>query len=69
MGKDGDRDLLQLRERGAITIAQDRQSSVVYGMPGEAFALGAASQILPAERIADALVRGIESRLALGETP
>lgn len=57
MGRDGARGLLAMRERGAHTIAQDRASSVVYGMPGEAAALGAASQVLPIDRIAGALKR------------
>lgn len=41
MGKDGARGLLELRQIGAITLAQDEQSSVVWGMPGEAVRLGA----------------------------
>ena len=52
MGRDGADELKVMRERGAITIAQDKGSSVVYGMPGEAIALGAATHILPPERIA-----------------
>jgi two-component system, chemotaxis family, protein-glutamate methylesterase/glutaminase len=47
MGRDGAEELLQLRERGAFTIAQDADSSVVHGMPGMAIRLGAADQILP----------------------
>ncbi|MBW3549568.1 MAG: chemotaxis-specific protein-glutamate methyltransferase CheB [Proteobacteria bacterium] len=57
MGRDGALELRTMRERGAITIAQDHATSVVYGMPGEAVALQAASQVLPIERIADALCR------------
>ncbi len=41
MGKDGARGLLQLKQAGAMTLTQDESSSVVYGMPGEAMALGA----------------------------
>jgi two-component system chemotaxis response regulator CheB len=55
MGKDGAAGLKHLKDRGAITIAQDRDSSVVHGMPGEAIAIGAATHVLPAERIAGAL--------------
>jgi two-component system chemotaxis response regulator CheB len=51
MGKDGAEELKLLQERGALTIAQDRQSSVVFGMPGEAVRIGAASHVLPPERI------------------
>jgi two-component system, chemotaxis family, protein-glutamate methylesterase/glutaminase len=50
MGKDGAHELKQLRDDGALTIAQDRASSAVYGMPGEAIRLDAAMLILePAE--------------------
>jgi two-component system chemotaxis response regulator CheB len=52
MGRDGARELKEMRDRGAITIAQDEASSIVYGMPGEAVKLGAAMHILPPEAIA-----------------
>lgn len=55
MGKDGAEELLLMKERGAVTIAQDRESSVVYGMPGEAVKLGAATYVLPPDKIASAL--------------
>ncbi len=55
MGKDGAQELKRLRDLGATTMAQDRETSVVYGMPGEAIALGGASHVLPADRIAGAL--------------
>lgn len=55
MGKDGAEELKLMRERGAETIAQDQASSVVHGMPGEAIALGAATHVLAADRIADCL--------------
>jgi two-component system chemotaxis response regulator CheB len=56
MGKDGAEELRYLKDKGAITIAQDRESSVVHGMPGEAIALGGAAHVLPADKIADALI-------------
>lgn len=56
MGRDGARELKAMRDKGAITIAQDRESSVVHGMPGEAIALGGAAHVLPASRMADALI-------------
>ncbi len=55
MGRDGATELGLMKEKGATTIAQDRASSVVHGMPGAAIALGAATQVLPANMIADAL--------------
>jgi two-component system chemotaxis response regulator CheB len=56
MGKDGAAELKRMKDRGAHTIAQDRESSIVHGMPGEAIQLGAANQILPADKIAGALL-------------
>jgi two-component system, chemotaxis family, protein-glutamate methylesterase/glutaminase len=57
MGKDGARGLKEMREAGSRTIAQDEATSVVWGMPGEAVALGAAEQVLALEAIADATLR------------
>ncbi len=51
MGKDGAEELKLMRDQGAITIAQDLQSSVVHGMPGEAIRLDAASHVLAPEEI------------------
>src|SRR5690606_38869001 len=42
MGTDGARGMLDIRQRGGLTLAQDEASSVVFGMPGEAVKLGAA---------------------------
>lgn len=56
MGKDGAAGLLEMKNRGAQTIAQDESSSVVFGMPKEAIALGAASRILPLQNIAPGIV-------------
>jgi two-component system chemotaxis response regulator CheB len=57
MGKDGAAEMKQLREHGALTIAQDRASSVVYGMPGEAVRLDAAMLVLAPSEIGKLLVR------------
>jgi two-component system chemotaxis response regulator CheB len=51
MGDDGARGLLEMRETGSFTVAQDEASSVVFGMPKEAIALGAADRILPLKRV------------------
>jgi two-component system chemotaxis response regulator CheB len=57
MGRDGAAELKLMRDRGAITFAQDRVSSVVHGMPGEAIRLGAATRVLAPEKIAEELAR------------
>jgi two-component system chemotaxis response regulator CheB len=51
MGRDGARGLLRIREAGGLTIAQDEASSVVYGMPREAWLLGAATHVLALQDI------------------
>lgn len=60
MGRDGARGLLQMREAGAHTIAQDEQSCVVYGMPREAVELGAAESVLPLSRISGHLLHQVQ---------
>ena len=57
MGHDGAEELKLLRETGAVTFAQDEDSSVVHGMPGAAIKLDAVSLILPPETIAATLAR------------
>jgi two-component system chemotaxis response regulator CheB len=52
MGKDGAQGMLEMRQAGSPTIAQDEATSVVWGMPGEAVAIGAAAEELPLQRIA-----------------
>jgi two-component system, chemotaxis family, protein-glutamate methylesterase/glutaminase len=52
MGSDGAQGLLEMRNRGAATIAQNESSCVVFGMPKEAIARGAAVAVLPLNRIA-----------------
>lgn len=55
MGRDGAEGLRALRRAGWHTIAQDEATSVVWGMPGAAVALGAAVEVLPINRIAQAI--------------
>ena len=66
MGDDGARGLAALREAGAYTVAQDKQSSVVYGMPAAAMERGAARWVADCDAIAEAL-RGV--RFEFGSTP
>jgi two-component system, chemotaxis family, protein-glutamate methylesterase/glutaminase len=72
MGRDGAQGLLALRRAGAVTVAQDEASSVVFGMPREAIALGAASRVLPVGQMAPflgELVDGTASGSRLQEVP
>jgi two-component system chemotaxis response regulator CheB len=55
MGRDGAEELKLLRIMGATTFAQDKESSVVHGMPGAAIKLDAATLVLPPEKIAPVL--------------
>ena len=64
MGDDGAQGLLELRQAGAATIAQDEATSVVWGMPGEAVRRNAAEQVLPLGRIA---ARVLEITMGAGE--
>src|SRR4029077_14669559 len=57
MGDDGARGLLEMKQAGAHTVAQDEATSVVFGMPKEAIERGATDRILPLERLAAELLR------------
>ncbi|WP_348673134.1 chemotaxis response regulator protein-glutamate methylesterase [uncultured Abyssibacter sp.] len=61
MGDDGADGMKELFDAGAITLAQDEASCVVYGMPKEAVKRGGVQQVLPLERIASTLVRSAAS--------
>jgi two-component system chemotaxis response regulator CheB len=56
MGNDGAHGLLELKEAGATTIAQDEATCVVFGMPHEAIKLGAAGRVLPLDAIASGVL-------------
>lgn len=58
MGSDGAQGLAAIKKAGGFTLAQDRATSAVYGMPRVAAELGATSAILPLDRIAKALITG-----------
>ena len=69
MGDDGARGLLEMKEMGAPTVAQDEITSVVWGMPGEAVKLGAADIQLPLHEICRYIVnmaKGIKSQKVCG---
>ncbi|MFV8781579.1 protein-glutamate methylesterase/protein-glutamine glutaminase [Microbulbifer sp. SA54] len=56
MGRDGARGLLAMRDVGAATLAQDERTSLVFGMPREAIAVGAAEEIVALENVAARLL-------------
>lgn len=57
MGKDGADELKVMKDKGAFTLVQNEESSVVFGMPGEALRIGAADQALSPEKIAEILAK------------
>jgi two-component system chemotaxis response regulator CheB len=57
MGADGAEGLLEMKQAGASTIAQDEKSCVVFGMPKEAIKLGAADKVVSIEQIASEIIR------------
>lgn len=64
MGDDGARGLDEMREIGALTVAQNEETSVVWGMPGEAVKLDAAQEVLPLQQIASRLLQFSDTPLA-----
>jgi len=61
MGRDGAEELRSMRDMGAMTIAQDRESSVVHGMPGAAIALGGASHVLALAHMVPFLIQTLSN--------
>jgi len=57
MGDDGARGLLEMKQAGAYTLAQDEATCIVFGMPKEAIARGAAAKVLPLQAIAPEILR------------
>jgi two-component system chemotaxis response regulator CheB len=57
MGDDGAKGMLEMKESGAYTIAQDEKSCIVFGMPKEAIKLGAADTIVPLSQIASLMLK------------
>lgn len=60
MGDDGAKGMREMKQAGAITIAQDESSCVVFGMPKEAIALGCVDHVVPLDRVAERIVRAAE---------
>jgi two-component system chemotaxis response regulator CheB len=60
MGKDGAEGLLEMRKAGAITLGQDEDSSLIYGMPRAAFERGAVMRQYPLTHMADAILDACE---------
>ncbi len=56
MGDDGASGMLEMKQAGAVTIAQDEATSVVFGMPNEAIKRGAVDIVLPLQRIAGSML-------------
>lgn len=63
MGDDGARGLLAIRHKGGETFAQDEATSTVFGMPKAAAQLGAVGELLPIDKLADAVRRAVREKL------
>ncbi len=57
MGDDGAKGMLEMKQAGAATIAQDEKSCVVFGMPNEAIKLGGVDKVMPLDDIAENVLR------------
>jgi len=57
MGDDGAKGMLEMKEAGAYNIAQDEETSVVFGMPQEAIKKGGVDKVLPLEKIANEIIQ------------
>jgi two-component system chemotaxis response regulator CheB len=57
MGRDGVDELLYMKQKGSETIAQDKDSSIIFGMPGEAIKVGAANHVVSLDQLASFLNR------------
>jgi two-component system chemotaxis response regulator CheB len=60
MGSDGAEGTRRIREMGGITLAQDEETSLIYGMPKSAAETGCVDMVLPLDRIPDELVKLIQ---------
>lgn len=64
MGKDGAEGLLKMKDAGAYTITQDEKTSTIYGMPREAFSIGASMKELPLLEIPQEVIRQLQRKAA-----
>lgn len=64
MGADGAKGLLKLKQNGFFTVAQDEETSVVFGMPKEAIKLGAAAKVVPLHGVANEIITAFSARKA-----
>ncbi|MBI5893043.1 MAG: chemotaxis response regulator protein-glutamate methylesterase [Deltaproteobacteria bacterium] len=59
MGEDGARGLLEMKEAGAHTVAQDEASSIVFGMPKKAIEMGAADKVVPLDEMSKTIIDNV----------
>ncbi len=69
MGSDGAQGMLAMRTVGAMTIAQDEDSSAIFGMPKEAIRVGGAARVIGLEQMAEAILKEVRSVPVYGELP
>ncbi len=63
MGADGAKGLLNMKEQGSYTIGQDEATSVVYGMPREAYQIGAVTDQLPLQKIPGEIINHMKQKV------
>jgi len=59
MGADGAKGLLEMRQNGAYTMAQDEKTSIVFGMPKEAIKIGAVDEIVPLSSVSQSIINAL----------
>ena len=62
MGADGAKGLLKMRQAGAYTVGQDKETCVVYGMPAVAFKIGAVQKQLPLGEMGGEIIRYLTNK-------
>ncbi|WP_457753499.1 protein-glutamate methylesterase/protein-glutamine glutaminase [Thermococcus sp.] len=60
MGRDGAQGIVEIKKRGGITIAQDKQTSIIFGMPKAAIETGMVDYVVPLDKIADTIVEAVQ---------